>query len=162
MQTPQRTDGSEQNSNQGPLCCEIPWALCQLTCCMTSMSYPMLSAIASILFLFLFLLCLALPEENQGLFPGCTIVKRSATDNSSAAPSSRKWLSVKILLFAREESKRIKFVASQIGPNESIKQIKRETVYVGDNRAHLLALEHAITTNSAATFIDGKFSTRHL
>lgn len=57
---------------------------------------------------------------------------------------------------------RIKFVASQIGPNESTKQIKREAVCDCDNHAHLLTLEHAIATNSTATYIDEKFPIHHL
>lgn len=58
--------------------------------------------------------------------------------------------------------RRIKSEASQIGPNESAKPIKRETVCDGRNRAHLLALEHAVPTNSATTFTDEEFSAHHL
>lgn len=56
---------------------------------------------------------------------------------------------------------KITFVASQIGPNERTKEIKRETVCDCNNHAHLLALEYAITTNNVSTDIDEKFSTRH-
>ena len=51
---------------------------------------------------------------------------------------------------------KIKFRASEIGPNESTKQIKRETACNCDNHTHLLELEHAITADSAATHSDEK------
>lgn len=53
-------------------------------------------------------------------------------------------------------------MASQVGPNEGTKQIKRETVRDCDNHAHLLALEHAVATKSAAAYIDEKFFTHLL
>lgn len=42
---------------------------------------------------------------------------------------------------------------SQIGPNESTKQIKRQTVCDCDNQSHLLALEHAIATYSPTMYV---------
>lgn len=50
----------------------------------------------------------------------------------------------------------IKFLDSQIEPNESTKQNRRETVFDSKNHAHLFALERAIKTNFTAAYIDEK------